>query len=84
MINHGTKKQAVRLSEVANIIAFNTHFDSSKRDHGHLFSWMRGLERDLDDLRRLVVADLRADGASWSEVGELLGVTRQAAWERYG
>ena len=24
------------------------------------------------------------EGASWAEVGEALGVSRQAAWERFG
>ena len=26
----------------------------------------------------------REDGASWEEIAKELGVTRQAAWERYG
>lgn len=30
-----------------------------------------------------VVVDMRADGASWSEIGDALGVSRQAAQQRY-
>lgn len=36
-----------------------------------------------DDAIRAVVSDMRADGASWSEIGDALGVTRQAAQQRY-
>lgn len=29
------------------------------------------------------VVRLRENGASWSDIGEALGVTRQSAWARY-
>lgn len=35
-----------------------------------------------DELPRLV-NDARQDGASWARIGERLGMTRQAAWERF-
>lgn len=31
----------------------------------------------------LVVAALRARGRSWAYIGDLLGVSRQAVWERF-
>lgn len=37
-------------------------------------------ERDI----YAAVDDLRAGGATWAAIGTLLGVSRQAAWERYG
>jgi hypothetical protein len=37
-------------------------------------------QRYLDEL----VAQARDEGASWKEIGMALGVTYQAAWERYG
>lgn len=30
-----------------------------------------------------VVDQARADGVTWAEVGEALGISRQAAWERF-
>jgi hypothetical protein len=43
------------------------------------------VQRDTATIR---VNDLvrwaREDGASWEEIAKELGVTRQAAWERYG
>jgi len=40
-----------------------------------------GLE--LEELRRGRVADARREGATWDEIGESLGMSRQAAWEYY-
>jgi DNA-directed RNA polymerase specialized sigma subunit len=39
----------------------------------------------LDDLERKIIWRLRADdGESWSDIGRRLGVSKQAAWERFG
>ncbi len=37
----------------------------------------------LDKLTRNSVQRARAAGHSWTEIGQALGVTKQAAWERY-
>jgi hypothetical protein len=37
-------------------------------------------KRYIDEL----VGQARDEGASWKEIGTALGVTYQAAWERYG
>ena len=38
------------------------------------------------DVRRLprAVADARDQECSWAQIGDLLGVTRASAWQRYG
>jgi hypothetical protein len=38
----------------------------------------------LDDAYSASVADLRARGTSWAGIGELLGITKQAAQQRFG
>lgn len=38
----------------------------------------------LDGIERRLVASARASGASWAEVGEAIGMTKQAAHYRYG
>lgn len=40
-------------------------------------------EAELDQLRRQQVAAAREAGATWEQVGEALGVSRQSAWEYY-
>lgn len=38
---------------------------------------------ELETLVRQQVAAARTKGASWEEIGERLGISRQAAWEYY-
>jgi hypothetical protein len=43
----------------------------------------RGVERALDKVLREQVGRARDDGCSWTEVGDALGTSKQAAWERF-
>lgn len=38
---------------------------------------------ELETLRRERVAAARTQGASWDQIGESLGMSRQSAWEYY-
>lgn len=40
-------------------------------------------ELELDRIRREQVIAARAAGASWQQIGDALGVTRQSAWESF-
>jgi hypothetical protein len=41
------------------------------------------VEEFVDDFAQARIADARAAGASWAEISERLGVTRQAAHKRF-
>jgi hypothetical protein len=43
----------------------------------------RGVERALDKVLHDQVRRARSAGCSWTEVGEALGTSKQAAWERF-
>jgi uncharacterized NAD(P)/FAD-binding protein YdhS len=43
----------------------------------------RGIERALDKVMRDAVRRARDAGCSWTEVGDALGTSKQAAWERF-
>jgi DNA-directed RNA polymerase specialized sigma24 family protein len=45
---------------------------------------MTGLATDLDDALSQAVTGLRMAGYSWAEIAARLGVTRQAAQQRWG
>ena len=45
---------------------------------------MAGLATELDDAIRQAVSGLRQAGYSWAEIAARLGVTRQAAQQRWG
>lgn len=44
----------------------------------------RSLEMIVDDTLRALVEQARAAGHTWAEIGELLHVSRQAAFQRFG
>ena len=59
-------------------------------DDGHypttddLLQILRMIEATSESALRDVVFVARKEGMSWDLIGKRLGVTRQAAWERYG
>lgn len=38
----------------------------------------------LNRIEAFRVRAARADGASWAEIGEALGISKQSAWKRFG
>ena len=44
---------------------------------------LRELAVYVDEQTREAVAACHAEGYSWDEIGERLGISRQSAWERY-
>lgn len=44
----------------------------------------KGIQDALTEAQAMAVASMRDDGASWAEIGDGLGITRQAAQQRWG
>ncbi|MGB7236970.1 MAG: hypothetical protein WBD41_13425 [Rhodococcus sp. (in: high G+C Gram-positive bacteria)] len=40
-------------------------------------------EAELDELRRIQVTEARRTGATWEQIGDALGMSRQSAWEYF-
>jgi hypothetical protein len=63
--------------------------ESWRVEHAEPLAWRSGVRVALDDVRdaesRLVraVAAARVGGGSWTEIGDVLGVSKQAAHERF-
>ena len=52
-----------------------------------LKSWLGNVERlrsDVNLQQQMAVDVLRSRKVSWAEIGKTLGITRQAAWQRFG
>ena len=45
---------------------------------------IKAARKYLDDAEKWAVSEMRATGATWAEVGDAFGITRQAAHERFG
>lgn len=61
-------------------VAGQTQQDDLEDALGHV----RLVEIAAAQARRELVAELRGRGASWQAIGDVLGVSRQAAFERFG
>ncbi len=50
----------------------------------HELAELVGLRQALDEAEAVAVAGQRAYGKSWAAIGRALGITREAAFQRYG
>jgi hypothetical protein len=46
--------------------------------------WTAALRAELDELEALIVRQARLENASWSEIADPIGITRQGAQQRWG
>jgi hypothetical protein len=91
MSRAGPARKAVMTFEaVQDFARFPDQRDPSKFDSDHLrargLGTLQGIHvcRDVLDRAELeAVRSARHAGASWTDVATALGVTRQAAWERW-
>ncbi len=72
--------------------ALKTHTDAllasrvltTDHDWTHTIGHAVSIQTAADDVVRAVVRQARRNGATWQVVGDALGVSRQAAFQRYG
>lgn len=57
---------------------------SSDEDWAGTIARAAAVQAASDDVMRAVVDDARRGGATWQRIGDALGVSRQAAFQRYG
>jgi len=73
--------------EVPGAVATYELEDSDTADTQKLLELIRRTQSQaapLDDYLGKLVDKLRMQGATWATIAEALGVTRQAAWSRFG
>jgi hypothetical protein len=83
MINFQLSAVAVHCETYGRHIEKLAHRDALLIEYPDLIKYMNMLEQNIELLRELVVDEKRRQGESWAQIAGLLGVSRQAAWERY-
>lgn len=67
------------------ILTIRGHLEELRPDDpAELVARIRSLHLELDDLTVTAVEAQRQHGMSWSQIGRQLGMTKQAAQQRFG
>lgn len=53
-------------------------------DFGDMLGALRLVEIAAGNARSAIIADARANGETWQSIADALGISRQAAQQRYG
>jgi hypothetical protein len=83
MINFELSAVAGHSETFGRHIAKIAHRDALLIEYPDLIKYMNMLDDNTQLLREVIVIELRRQGKPWSFIAGLLGVSRQAAWERY-
>ncbi|MFF0311914.1 DUF3887 domain-containing protein [Streptosporangium sp. NPDC004379] len=75
---------AARLSEQASALVESLGSPVAQPAYLDLVRLARDVDGFADQVLKLCVQQSRDAGHTWQEIGELLGVTRQAAFQRFG
>ena len=74
---------AARAAALDTLIELTGNVGSTSGDLLDMLGRIRLVELAADQARRAIVAEARADGSTWQEIGDALGTSRQAAQERF-
>lgn len=87
---NGTLDPASGLDKISGDRSHLIHLTRNLHAHGGAQPWLTRLDtltsimEQAELLRAKCVAEARLAGHSWSEVGQQIGMTKQAAQQRYG
>jgi DNA-directed RNA polymerase specialized sigma24 family protein len=76
--------QALRLATVSVGAARGELPPSRREDAYEVLAHVQAALADLHEAERGAVTLYREQGASWADVGAAYGISKQAAWERFG
>lgn len=88
-MTHTTKTYSDRLLDSVGELIIDakraeTFLQSDDYDAQDVITHLREAQVSLQDARLYFVLDQRKRGQSWAAIGDMLGMTRQAVWEKYG
>lgn len=81
--SRGGAADAVPPSGVSWVLAVADLVDQVQ-DEGTRVRLLAAMRAASDERMGGAVAAMRAEGASWQDVADAVGTTRQSAWERFG
>jgi len=91
-MNEITAQSARRLEDYAGLVAYHAISGRTDPDTGEFTHWSSPADllgsvvaarSEIEHLQRCAVHAARERGASWSQIGQAFGITRQAAQQRF-
>jgi uncharacterized protein with PIN domain len=65
-------------------LSVDLHGEAAQTQLRDAFRALESVAGRREHAQQAIVDALREQGCTWQRVGHLLGITRQAAWERFG
>jgi len=77
------EKSEVLRTNIEAVIAWYDNDDTQLRSPINTLSAYTRLINELEPLAGLLVRENRIRGASWQDIGDAMGISKQSAWERF-
>ncbi|MDP3972554.1 MAG: hypothetical protein Q8P61_06565 [Candidatus Nanopelagicales bacterium] len=77
------EKSEVLRANTEAVIAWYDNDDTQLRSPINTLSAYARLMTELEPLAGLLVRESRIRGASWQDIGQAMGISKQSAWERF-
>jgi hypothetical protein len=83
MEDHRMRAVVALIEQYAKALKNATPVDTRVLNFAESLNLLDAIEEKCKTHREHLVAVMRAEGKSWEQVGNILGMTRQSAWELY-